>query len=320
MNVQDRLEAAQATAESIMQRENTDMAPPEQSMGTALPLPEDDDEDYEDDNVDDDVDEEDAEEDGGELALLRSEHEALLHRHRVLEGKYNAEVPRSISEARVAQREAAEWKSKYDEALGVSRDNGGGNEVEDELFDDDTLAAVRRVARKEAEAVAAQTEQRAANQIGKLQESDFFRSLQASVPDWQATHNSQEFKDWLTQKDDLYGSNYDALIKQAAAEFDADRVAAVFHAFKRRAGQQSAPATDEQVMPSHVARSGDDTPRKSGRRQPRVYPLSFRDRVMTDVRRGRYTPEDAQKWLAEFDMAATEGRIVSDEEYSAYGS
>jgi hypothetical protein len=232
------------------------------------------------------------------------------HRFKVLQGKYNSEVPRFAEQVKELtkrldglEQENAQLKAKPPEPL-VSQ-----QEVDE--YGEGLIDVARRIAREELAAKQAEIDalKRQITDIGeattKTVSNDFFRSLTALVPDWEALNTDANFIKWLEEVDELTGQTKQVLLSQAEQSRDATRVAKFFTSFKK--ASQSWAANANQSLESQVApptNKAPDTPPSK-----KVWTRGEISEFYSRMRRGDVSDADAIAIEADITAASIEGRI-----------
>jgi hypothetical protein len=255
-----------------------------------------------------------------------AEIERLKHSLSVLQGKYNAELPRAIEQARTlaatleerdrelaALREAAkappvdEGAAELEElkkALGPQAVEELGEEF---LKTQATIArivsgrqvrgqmtAIDRKVQETAQASAEQARQR------------FYEHLTALVPDWETVNTSDAWKEWLGQNDELSATPRQALLNAAFAEGTvtgrADQVARFFRLFG--AGQTTEQRQTVRTPTVSPGRQASVTPAAK-----KVYTRDELTRLRDDCLKGRYPQADRDRIMNEVVAAYAEGRV-----------
>lgn len=192
-------------------------------------------------------------------------------RYKVLQGKYNAEVPRLIRQVQDLVADLRDTKASLTttqnllSSLGAQRGTApAGNEppaqpaaparlVKDEEikeFGADLYDFIKRAAREEqatllpeidrrvapvkqrAEA-AAQTAAAAAGKVAANDQQTVLQLLNEHVPKWQEQNEDQAFLEWLDQRDPFSGQTRGALLSQAYAAHDGPRVVNIFLGYQK---------------------------------------------------------------------------------------
>lgn len=241
------------------------------------------------------------------------------HKLRVLQGKYNAEVPRLAAavkaeqEARVrAEKEAEELRKKLAAAPLVTPE-----EVKE--FGEPLVEMTRKVAREETRPVIEENEKlkgevkdlraqvESTQKVGSsLNTQAFYSALDAKVPNWRVTNDTPEFLKWLDEVDPLSGRARQEILDDAQNALDASRVAAFFSSYEASVQSRAAPRTEalnDQVVPS-TTRTEPPAPQKN----QKIWTPASITKFYDDLRRGRYTAEEAGRIERDIDAASREGR------------
>ena len=190
-----------------------------------------------------------------------------------------------------------------------------------EVFGADMVDMVRRVTLAAYAGVAQQFDQRltaieqhlqgTANAVAKTTDEIFLERLKVRVPDYESINTSDGFLAWLDEIDPVYGlPRQDALTKAGDAR-DAERVAAIFLAYKATL-QAPAPTTpaatklDKQVAPRSTASTPAPTPARV------TFTVAEVQAFYRAVQRGEYRGREAEAAALEqtYNAALAEGRIV----------
>jgi hypothetical protein len=202
--------------------------------------------------------------------------ESWEKKYRVLQGKYNAEVPRLQQESRsqgdmirtlqsqitatqgmmsavVQRRESAPAASPS----GAPAAPGAlVNDAEIKSFGPDLFDFIQRVCRQTVSPMISQGSPQTAQRIEqvvqtvqrldkKVELSDqqkFHAYLDQHVPGWQEQDANQDFIAWLTIEDPYTGRRRQELLDQAAERLDGPRVAALFKGFQNENAAVTPPA------------------------------------------------------------------------------
>lgn len=232
------------------------------------------------------------------------------HRFKVLQGKYNSEVPRFAEQVKELtkrldglEQENAQLKAKPPEPL-VSQ-----QEVDE--YGEGLIDVARRIAREELAAKQAEIDalKRQITDIGeattKTVSNDFFRSLTALVPEWEALNVDPNFIKWLEEVDELTGQTKQVLLSQAEQTRDASRVAKFFTSYKKATSSWAANANaslESQVVPP--TNKAPDTPPSK-----KVWTRGEISEFYSRMRKGEVSDADAIAIEADITAASIEGRI-----------
>lgn len=206
--------------------------------------------------------------------------EGWEQKYRVLQGKYNAEVPRLTRQVQelIAQvrDQAASLTTTQNllASLGAQRGNApAGNEpaaqpaqparlVKDEEvkeFGADLIDVMRRVAREEGASLLPQVDQRiapvkqradaaakaASDAAGKVAANDqqtVLQLLTEKVPNWEELNGDAGFLEWLDQRDPFSGAVRGLMLKQAFEAHDGPRVVNFFLGYQKEHAAVTPPA------------------------------------------------------------------------------
>lgn len=219
--------------------------------------------------------------------------EGWEHKYRVLQGKYNAEVPRlqhQVSEQSTVIEQLKQQMTATQGMLSAFAQNrvpapGGQSSapaaatrlVKDEEvkeFGEDLTDFIKRVAQ---DAILPAVEQRLQpvqkqfDEMRGISEEDRRRAIQAAheqfvatldkeLPDWRQQNNDPLFLEWLAQPDSYSGVARKTLIMQAHEGFDAPRVIAFFKGYRNENAVVTPPngAAAPAPQPGASQRSLDD--------------------------------------------------------------
>lgn len=250
------------------------------------------------------------------------------HKYDTLQGMFNAQSAQWTEQRKTMEADIQALHMKIADLASVQATQANvtadTDEKDVEMFGTDMVELTRRIARKEAAKVEAVFEQQLSardNYIKQLEakvgtvsdkqqvsERDRFTAeLGMKVPDWQAINADQGFLLWLGELDPIYGMPRQAALDVAANAADANRVAAIFNAYKALAN--GTPATnvelERQVAPPKT-RSG---PVVAANSKTKIWPEGEIKQFYDAWRRGEYTQEQATAIEAEIDVAVMEGRV-----------
>jgi FtsZ-binding cell division protein ZapB len=247
-------------------------------------------------------------------------------KYNVLQGKYNAEVPRLSQQVRELMQ--ANQKLAEDmEALKTQRTTADQNslvtDADKEAFGSDLVDLAERVARKnllplqqelaqlkEENNRLMQQVERTGHDVASTAMEAYTMNLTRLVPNWQDVNVDQGFLTWLGQIDPVFGVERQAALDRSLERMDATATAAVFNAYLASLPQARKPdPKDElqrQVAPnrsrSAAAPVADDWSQKHWTEQE-IHQFYM------DQRRGVYSPAEADRISNEIDRAVAEGRI-----------
>lgn len=212
--------------------------------------------------------------------------EGWEHKYRVLQGKFNAEVPRLQSQVREQAEGLRQMRDQLTAtqnllaALGQQPQQtqqgtpqpapAATKLIKDEEvreFGADLIDVVRRVAREEQAALLPEIDRRVAPVVQKVDQvahvaqqvgSRMARSdqmsvldqLDAKVPEWRKLNEDTGFLDWLDQIDPYAGVKRGQLLQQAYQAHDGPRVVAFFNGYQKEHAAVSPPAPPAAAPPA----------------------------------------------------------------------
>jgi hypothetical protein len=233
------------------------------------------------------------------------------HRFKVLQGKYNSEVPRFASENKDLKSRLQILEEQIDEMKNAKTPELLVKPEEIEQYGEGLIDVARRVAREE---LASKD-----NVIAKLQSEinsiksvttnvvsdNFFKSLTEFVPDWEALNANDNFLKWLDEVDELTGETRQSLLSKAENQRDPVRAAKFFNMYKKTSqswAANSQTSLEQQIVPP-VNQPSSSPPAKKIWTRGEI--SEFYDRV----RRGSISDADAIAIEADISSATIEGRI-----------
>ena len=222
-------------------------------------------------------------------AAPAAEDPATEHRFKVLQGKYNAEVPRLHKEKQTLEQQLAAMQNQLQstQALlaGLAQPPSPAQQPQHQSlvtdkevqeYGADLIDVIRRTAletvtpkirtlEEQFRPVAAtvqqmapvvqQTQQESQKNAKELSEEKFYNGLDTAVTNWEEINASPEFLAWLQQVDPYAGAQRGAMLAAAYQSYDLPRVVAFFTGFTKEhaavapTGQQQTPAPAGQPQP-----------------------------------------------------------------------
>lgn len=237
--------------------------------------------------------------------------EQLEHRYKVLQGKYNSEVPRLSAENKELKSRLAEIEQKLLDLQNATPPQPLVSPQEIEEYGEGLIDVARRIAReelagKDAEIQALKAKLNSLEETTtKVVQEDFFSALGTKVPDWMTINNDANFHKWLDEIDDLTGARRQDLLSTAERDRDADRVAKFFLAFKKTSQKQVANANA--ALESQVAPSSVQTPNTPPAKK--VWTRAEISQFYERVRKGEVDDKEALAIESDIQAASIEGRI-----------
>jgi acyl transferase domain-containing protein len=233
------------------------------------------------------------------------------HRFKVLQGKYNSEVPRFASENKDLKNRLQLLEEQIDEMKNAKPPELLVKPEEIEQYGEGLIDVARRVAREELaskDAVISKLQ----NEINSIKSvttnvvsDNFFKSLTELVPDWEALNANDNFLKWLDEVDELTGETRQSLLSKAESQRDTVRAAKFFNMFKKTSQSWAANSNtslEQQIVPP-VNQPSSSPPSKKIWTRGEI--SDFYDRV----RRGSISDTDAIAIEADITAATIEGRI-----------
>lgn len=250
------------------------------------------------------------------------------HRHDVIQGKYNKEVPALHAEVKQLKQALAD-KDKQLETLSSQATPGNAGTLTDEqvnefreTFGEELVDFVERMMARQApaptpnqdvESLRQDVEQMKQEKLDHLK-AQFWTDLKTAVPNWQTINADPAFLQYLGQPvphggytDEGQPVTFQRQLDQASAHLDAQGVIDIF----KRYLQQATPAPEKRDIPPQeveprATRATDPTPQGRG---AKVWTGAEITQFYTDKAAGRYAPEQAQRLEADIFAAQKEGRI-----------
>ena len=239
------------------------------------------------------------------------------HRFRVLEGKYNKEVPALQNEVKDLKGQVQDRDRQIEELKGSGAQPGQGNDAnntglsDDEIrhfeeeFGEDLVGFIRKLTASGTDGAKVKELERKLDRFEQKErvetQTSFFAALEELVPDYATVNQDPAFHKYLAQFDPQTGRQRQQSLTEAQQALNVDDVAAIFNAFKQQSqGQQTIP--DDQIDPQ--------TSRATQTPQGQHY--WTRDeisRFYRDKTRGKFSPDEAQRLEADIFKAQQEGRI-----------
>lgn len=238
------------------------------------------------------------------------------HRFKVVKGlldKEKAQFNREREQLNSRIRELEEQANRQPQQPAQPQADADLTQLREEYGPDDPMVKALEAERERNRRL----EQQMQSLQGSQQEAGeerFWTDLNAEVPDWETINGREDFLTWLNLPDPVSGEIRDHLLQRHQQKGDGKRAAAIFKAFLsenpqvqqelrgKPESQQPNPEVQQQVEPTRTKTDAEPE-------QPPVYAMSDYKQFMTDVTKGKYTPEQAQYWREEYSKAIAEGRI-----------
>jgi len=226
---------------------------------------------------------------------------------------------RARLEAEERAKKAEARVKELEEATKRKIDAGEVTSITDEqrrLLGEDAVRATVQIAR---EVAAGEFDQRVRpltdrfDQFEKMQEAQYFATLDDLVPDWELINNKPEFTAWLHQVDPTSARTRMDLIRTASGAWQGYRVAEIFRALKkgREIGARQDPARSTLETRVEPPPGGGSQPPIQDDPNVRHWKRSDIKQFYRDKREGKWKGKDAEARTLETDINAAfrEGRI-----------
>lgn len=270
------------------------------------------------------------------------------HKYKVLQGKYNAEVPRLQKTNQKLEEQNRDLNQRIlnvEGMLAALSTTQTPPEPEPELpdvtdderaqFGDDLIDLVERVAKRatapEIEAQVGKLDRTIQQQGEKLAHSeqavaesrrqDTVSALAAAVPNWEAQNNDPNFLEWLNENEPSVGVPRGRLLTEAFRANEAERVIWFFKSFQSENATETSETTpgdnpepqaklDELVAPGTPKTGSVVAPNESGKRVwTRNDITAFYAEKNEFIKRGKKVPDELVKLERDLFKAQHEGRL-----------
>ena len=237
--------------------------------------------------------------------------ESWEHRFKVLQGKYNSEVPRFAHENKELKTRLEQLESELTNLKNAKPVEPLVTPEDVEQYGDGLIDVARRIAREELAGKQAEIDALKA-QLTQVQkhttdtvERDFFKTIAELVPQWQQINEDPAFLKWLDEVDELTGVARQELLSRAEQARDAVRVAKFFTSYQKTSSTWAAnsnAALEQQVVPQ--TNKAPNTPPSK-----KVWTRGEITEFYNRMRRGEVSDSDAIAIEADITAAQVEGRI-----------
>jgi len=237
--------------------------------------------------------------------------ETVEHRYKVLQGKYNSEVPRLSAENKDLKSRLQQLEHDLEVLKNTKPPEALVKPEEIEQYGEGLIDVARRIAREELAGKEAEIDALKAridsltNVTTQNVEAGFFKSLTEMVPDWEQINQDNKFLAWLEEIDELTGESRQSLLSRAEKSRDAARTAKFFNAYKKTSSTWA--ANNTQALDSQIA-----PPTNKAPNTPPAKKIWTRGEVSdfyARMRRGEIEDKDAVAIEADIMAAQIEGRI-----------
>jgi len=250
------------------------------------------------------------------------------HRHDVIQGKYNKEVPALHAEVRQLKQDNADKDSRIKELESQAQPShdasgGPGNaQIEQfrEEFGEELVDFVQRMIDAKGSGQAPDIDPSRVEELDQRvsrfeqeQQADaearFWTDLQQAVSDWRTINQDPQFHEFLAQFDSSSGKQRQAMLSEAQNALDAKGVIDIFQLYKSQ--QSSSPRQGRQIPEEDVeprtAQTTTDTPQGGGNK--RIWTGADISRFYKQKASGRLDPKEAERLEADIFAAQREGRV-----------
>lgn len=250
---------------------------------------------------------------GGEtIESLKEQLAKAQQAQRVLQGKYNAELPQAKADLDAAKKRVEELegqlKKKHEAGTVESL-----TEDDRRLLGEDLIPVYSKLVREVAAQVAAEAVApltKRVDEFARMSEAQYAITIDELIPDFDVVNEDPAFMAWLQKTDPATGKLRDDLLQRAHAARQGFRLAEIFNAYKEkreigaRTTAQPAPRS-----PSPGPESGQ--PPEPLPEQGRIFTRAEVAQFYADKRTGKYKgrEEEARKTEAEILLASREGRV-----------
>jgi len=245
------------------------------------------------------------------------------HKYRVLQTKYDAEVPRLYGQVRELTEDRNQLVQRLESpppsdleapsALENKSLEGFRKEFGDDLVDG-ILGIATDVAERQVKLEAADSRQRLARLEVREQETSrdrFLSQLEGRVPNWNDINNEQGWLDWLNEYDPIVGATRQAALDFASKEQDVNRVAGIFSSYMLTSQRVQTPppmapsrAMQEQISPRGQGGSTGSTPTK------RIYTQREAAELLSVSYGRRLSATENEALEKEMTLAYEENRVI----------
>lgn len=239
------------------------------------------------------------------------------HKFKVLQGKYNTEVPRLNQQLRDLQQQHETLKAQINAQPAQKPVNTDNFATIREDYGDEFVKPFEALVEQNASLVS-QIEA-LQNQLQGLQGTQektaqdvFFDRLDAAVPNWEQVNADQGFHAWLREFDPIAGLTRQESLNEAEKQLNANRVIAIFSAYAKgkQQSQQNKETRRQDAIEQQLAPATNKAePQTEGKP---IYALSdvkrwYEKAALTQLSSKK--PQEYERLDREFTQAQAEGRI-----------
>lgn len=243
------------------------------------------------------------------------EEQYWQHRFKVLQGKYDKELPALRSENEELKQQVANQDSRVKDLEKQSPTDSNAGVSDDQLdqfkqeFGEDLVTFVERMV-SQRQSGSAQPTREMQERLDRLEsekdqdaQARFWMELEQAVPNFREINADPAFHQFLASYDPQSGAQRQQTLTEAQQRMDPKGVADIFRLHLSQAGQAERRAIpDEQVEP----RTTRVTDAPQGKHQ---WTRGEIGQFYRDKNSGRYSAEEAERLEADIFAAQTEGRV-----------
>ena len=270
----------------------------------------------------------------------KSPESVFENKYKVLQGKYDSEVPR-------LHRQVSDLNQKLEEMQGVLASMSAApaaqpavqtslvTPAEIDEYGADLIDLVGRRAKEVYEPAINELRSQISGlkkqlggvtqEVGQTSREKMLSQLGGEVEDWEVVNKQPEFLSWLAEPDPYSGTVRGTMLRTAYERNDTGRVIAFFKGFKQEHAVVSPPSTGDsepltatprtpavdlntQVAPGRAPRASTQA---SAQAEKRIWTKTQIAEFYSDVQRGKFKGDEARKTAIERDIifAANQGRI-----------
>lgn len=257
------------------------------------------------------------------------EEDTYRRRYDVLQGKYNAEIPRLHAQVRELTDVIKATNAELDK-LRSAPPKEQTPDRDAEAFGEDLTAAIDRRAKAMAKELFEAESKPMVEYIQKLEarlggvdqqvaisvQEQFLGSLARHVPDYEAVNADPRFLDWLGEVDPIYGIPRQEALNHASSVMDVERTANIFKAYKQLTGKQVQAPAQAELQRSQARQTLERQVAPSASRSSAAAPAAGKIWTREEFERAQdprtireLGVERANALAAEADLAYAEGRV-----------
>ncbi len=257
------------------------------------------------------------------------------HKYKVLQGKYNAEVPRLQGEVNDMKAQMQELMASLNTPPEEIQPGAHLKPDEIEDYGEDMISVVKRAAREELEPEFAKLQSENSQLrglLGGMQQTtartardQMIQELDDQLPTWREVNVDQGFLSWLANVDPYTGQEKLGLLQQAFENNNTTRVLAFFKGYLNEnatinpqptPGNPADPQVNlETLVAPGKAAEGQDVSAQETAPQGQRWKESEIKAFYADVNRGVYRtrPDEKERYERDIFLAQNEGRIAFGE-------